>query len=275
MDVPLRLLIVEDSVEDTFLIVRRLQQGGFTVTFERVETATGLRDTLRAQAWDLVISDFSMPGFTGDAALAVFQQAGLDIPFIVVSGAIGEEVAVQLLKAGAHEFVKKDNLVRLVPAVRQELAAAAERRKRLQAQALSEYLASIVESCEDAIIGKTVDGTIVSWNSGAEHLYGYTALEMIGQSVSRLIPPYRPDELPEVVEKLKRGESVEDLETVRIRKDGVPIEVSITISPVRGPDGVIMGASSVARDISRRKKEENERLMLIRDLTTALSGNQS
>jgi two-component system, cell cycle sensor histidine kinase and response regulator CckA len=275
MDVPLRLLIVEDSVEDTFLIVRRLQQGGFTVTFERVETAVGLREALRAQAWDLVISDYSMPGFTGDAALAVFQQAGLEIPFIVVSGAIGEEVAVQILKAGAHEFVKKDNLARLVPAIRQELAAAADRRMRLQSQALSEYLASIVQSCEDAIIGKTVEGTIVSWNSGAERLYGYTATEMIGQSVSRLIPPYRPDELPDMVEKLRRGESVEDLETVRIRKDGVPIEVSVTISPVRGPDGSIIGASSVARDISRRKKEENERLMLIRDLTTALSGTQS
>ena len=269
---PLRVLIVEDSVEDTFLIVRELQRGGFSVSFERVETQTSMADTLRSQPWDLVISDYAMPAFSGAAALALYQQEGAsDAPFIVVSGAMGEELAVQMLKAGAHDYVMKDNLRRLVPAVRQELRAAHERRNRRQAEELKNYLAAIVESCEDSIIGHTIDGTIVTWNAGAERLYGYRAVEMVGRSISTLIPRYRPDELPEMMEKLRRGESVENLETVRIRSDGKPVEVSITISPIRDLAGKCIGASSVTRDITRRKQEENERLSLIQDLTSALS----
>jgi len=271
---PLRVLIVEDSVEDTFLIVRELQRGGFNVTFERVETASTMRAAIDAQSWDLVISDYSMPSFSGTAALALYQQSRLDAPFIVVSGFIGEELAVEMLKAGAHDYVMKDNLARLVPAVQNELRAAQERRNQRQAEAVTEYLAAIVESCDDAIVGKTIDGTIVSWNSGAERLYGYRSVEMVGRSVSALIPAYRPDELPGIMEKLKRGESVEDFETVRVRKDGTTVEVSVTLSPVRDAGGRIIGASSVARDITRRKQEENERLSLIQDLTSALSNNK-
>ena len=271
---PLRVLIVEDSVEDTFLIVRELQRGGFNVTFERVETASTMRAAIDAQSWDLVISDYSMPSFSGTAALALYQQSRLDAPFIVVSGFIGEELAVEMLKAGAHDYVMKDNLARLVPAVQNELRAAQERRNQRQAEAVTEYLAAIVESCDDAIVGKTIDGTIVSWNSGAERLYGYRSVEMVGRSVSALIPAYRPDELPGIMEKLKRGESVEDFETVRVRKNGTTVEVSVTLSPVRDAGGRIIGASSVARDITRRKQEENERLSLIQDLTSALSNNK-
>jgi len=268
---PFRVLIVEDSVEDTFLIVRELQRGGLNVTFERVDTQASMQSALEGQPWDLIICDYSMPSFGGPAALALFQRSALDIPFIVVSGAMGEELAVGMLKAGAHDYVMKDNLVRLVPSVRQELEAADERRNRRQAEALTTYLAAIVESCEDAIIGKTMDGTVVSWNAGAERLYGYTAAEMIGRSISVLIPPYRPDELEETLEKLKQGRSVENIETVRIRRDGTPLEVSVTVSPIRNQLGSVIGASSISRDITRRKQEENERLGLIQDLTSALS----
>jgi len=135
-------------------------------------------------------------------------------------------------------------------------------------------LAAIVESCEDAIIGHTMDGTIVSWNAGAERLYGHRAVEMVGRSISALFPPYRPDEFQEMIEKLKNGAPVENLETVRIRNDGTPVEVSITLSPIRDQTGSCIGASSVTRDITRRKKEENERLSLIQDLTSALSQNR-
>ncbi|HVV73313.1 MAG TPA: PAS domain S-box protein, partial [Verrucomicrobiae bacterium] len=224
---------MEDSIEDTFLIVRELQRGNFNVTFERVETAAAMRAALREQIWDIILSDYSMPSFSGGEALTLYQQSELDIPFIVVSGAMGEELAVQMLKAGAHEYVMKDNLSRLVPAVRHELHAAQERRNRRRAEAVKAYLAAIVECCEDAIIGQTMDGTVLSWNSGAERLYGYSALEMVGRSVSTLIPPYRPNELPEILDRLGRGESVENFETVRVRKDGTPVEVSETLSPIR------------------------------------------
>jgi PAS domain S-box-containing protein len=268
---PLRVLMVEDSVEDTFLTVRELQRGGFNVTFERVETPAALQAALEAHPWDLIISDYAMPLFSGPAALALSRQTGLDIPFIMVSGVMGEERAVEMVKAGAHDYVMKDRLARLVPAVQRELQAAAERRIRRQTETKAAFLASLVQSCDDAIIGNTLEGTVVSWNAAAERLYGYNAVEMIGRSLAVLSLPHRPDETPEVMERIKRGEHIEGLETVRRRKDGTPVEVSITLSPIRDTQGRIIGASTIARDISQRKREENERLSLIQDLTAALS----
>ncbi len=271
MPIPLKVLVVEDSVDDTFFIVRELQRGGYTVGFERVETPAGMQAALEDQTWDLIISDFSMPLFGGAAALALYQQKHLDIPFILVSGTMGEDIAVEMLKAGAHHYVMKDNLARLVPAVSHELRAAEERRICRRLEATRAYLASIVSSCNDAIIGKTLDGTVVSWNTGAERLYGYTAAEMIGRSIKVLCPHYRPEEFIETMERIRQGQQVEQLETIRLRKDHTPVEVSVVISPIKDSRGQIIGASSVSRDISRRKQEENERLALIQELTAALS----
>jgi PAS domain S-box-containing protein len=268
---PLRVLIVEDSVDDTLLIAAELQRGGLDPVYERVETAAAMQAALDVHEWDLIICDYSMPQLTGPVALAIFCQKGLDIPFISVSGTVGEETVAEMMKAGAHDYVMKGHLARLVPAVKRELRAARERRDRRQAEAISAYLASIVQSCDDAIIGKTLDGIVVSWNAGAERLYGYSVEEVIGRSISLLIPSYRPEELPEIFKTIKRGESVEGLETVRIRKGGKPVEVSLTISPIKDATGRVVGASTVARDITRRKQEENERLCLIQDLTAALS----
>jgi two-component system, cell cycle sensor histidine kinase and response regulator CckA len=271
MTSPLRVLVVEDSVDDTFFIVRELQRGGFNVSFERVETYSAMLEALEDRTWDLVISDYSMPLFGGAAALALYLEKGVDAPFIMVSGAMGEDRAVEMVKAGAHNYVLKDNLTRLVPAVKQELAAAQERRNRRQTEATAAYLASLVQSCDDAIIGKTLDGTVVSWNAGAERLYGYKAVEMIGRSISVLYPSYRPDELPDIMERIKDGQKVQRLETVRLRKDGAPVDVSLTISPIRDANGRVIGASTIARDITARKQEETERLALIQDLTAALA----
>ena len=165
----------------------------------------------------------------------------------------------------------KDNLGKLVPAVSRELLAAEQRRIYREIEAAQSYLASIVSSSNDAIIGKTLQGTVVSWNHGAEKLYGYTSSEMVGRSVSLLCPHYRPEELTESMERIRNGEQIEQLETVRMRKDGTPVEVSLVISPVKDAKGNIIGASSISRDISQRKQEENERLALIQELTAALS----
>jgi two-component system, cell cycle sensor histidine kinase and response regulator CckA len=268
---PLRVLIVEDSVDDTFFIVRELQRGGYNVDFERVETPAGMQTALKSRTWDLVISDFSMPMFGGAAALGLYQQSGQDVPFILVSGTMGEEIAVEMLKAGAHHYVMKDNLSKLVPAVGRELIASEQRRIYREIEAAHAYLASIVSSCNDAIIGKTLQGTVVSWNNGAEKLYGYTAAEMVGQPITLLCPDYRPEDLTEAMDRIRQGEKVEQLETVRVRKDGTPVEVSLVVSPIKDGNGQVIGASSVTRDISHRKQEENERLALIQELTAALS----
>ena len=271
MSAPYRVLLVEDSLDDAALILRELERGGLRVDFERVVSTAGLQAALESKAWDFIICDFCLPGFDGLEVLARYRQIGLDIPFIMVSGRMGEEHAVEVLKAGAHEYIIKENLARLVPAVNRELRAAQERRIRSHTQAVAAYLASLVDSCNDAIVGKTLEGTILSWNAGAERLYGYTSSEMIGRSVSILIPAYRPDEQRNILERLGRGEEVEAFETVRIRKDGSAVEVSLRISPIKDTSGRIIGAATVAHDITQRKREENERLGLIQDLTAALA----
>ncbi len=134
----------------------------------------------------------------------------------------------------------------------------------------SAQLAAIVESSEDAIIGKTLDGIITSWNPGAERLYGYTAKEIVGRSVSILIPQNRPNEVPEILQKICQGEHVNHYETIRTRKDGKEITVSLTISPIKDAHNNIIGASTIARDITEQKKSEEE-LRYSREQLRALS----
>ena len=121
------------------------------------------------------------------------------------------------------------------------------------------YLAAIVDSSDDAIIGQTLDGRIASWNRGAERLYGYEPREVIGKPLSLLMPAERADELPALTERLKRNERVAHFETERVRKDGSRVDVSLTISPVKDAEGKIIGASKIARDISARKEEDRRR----------------
>jgi two-component system, cell cycle sensor histidine kinase and response regulator CckA len=128
--VPLNVLIVEDSEEDADLIVMELKRGGFTPHFRRVENAEGMLRALEEGSWDLVLSDFSMPQFTVAEALALAQHRGADLPFVIVSATIGEEAAVEAMKAGAHDYVLKHRLSRLVPAVRRELRESEVRRER-------------------------------------------------------------------------------------------------------------------------------------------------
>jgi two-component system, chemotaxis family, CheB/CheR fusion protein len=117
-------------------------------------------------------------------------------------------------------------------------------------------LASIVESSDDAIISKSLDGIITSWNRGAERLYGYTSEEAVGQHISLIAPPDLPDEIPNIMEKLRRGERIEHYETVRITKAGRLVNISLTVSPVRGRDGNLIGASAIGRDITDARRAE-------------------
>jgi len=126
--------------------------------------------------------------------------------------------------------------------------------ERKQAEEL--YLGALVQASEDAVIGKTLDGTIVSWNKGAEKIYGYKAEEILGHSISILLPPGKPDELPAIMKQLRRGQRIESYETTRVHKDGHLIDVSVTISPVKNKAGKVVGASAIARDITERKRAE-------------------
>lgn len=134
MDQPLRVLIIEDSEDDTLLLVRKLQQGGYEPSFERVDSAQTMAAVLAAKPWDIILADYSMPYFSGAAALQLLKETELDIPFIFVSGTIGEDTAVAGMKAGAQDYLMKDNLRRLIPAIERELREAEVRRKRRHAE---------------------------------------------------------------------------------------------------------------------------------------------
>lgn len=130
----------------------------------------------------------------------------------------------------------------------------------------AQHLAAIVESSDDAIVSKTLTGIVRSWNRGAERVFGYTAEEMIGRSITTVIPPERLGEEASIVDKVRKGERLDHYETIRVRKDGVRIHVSLTVSPVKDSTGRIIGASKIARDITDRKEKEERIVMLMREV---------
>ena len=138
--------------------------------------------------------------------------------------------------------------------------------QRKQAERAAASLATIVESSNDAIISKDLNGIITSWNGGAERIFGYRAEEMIGQSIMRIIPPDRQEEETQILMRLQRGERVDHFDTVRVRRDNRPIDVSVTISPIKDSNGTVIGAAKIARDITEHKRIEQERDELSREL---------
>jgi PAS domain S-box-containing protein len=265
-----RVLLIEDCAHDAFFNVRALKGGGMEVQFERVETAAQFNAALEKKTWDFILSDHCLPVFNSFAALEIYKGVGLDIPFIVVSGLIGEEQAVKLVKAGAHNYVMKDNLSQLVPTVKRELQAAADRRVRERLYDTESFMASIVRDCNNALFGTTLEGSLLTWNRGAQNLYGYTASEVVGGPATILESPNQFPSQTEILRELKSSGSVPNYETVHLRKNGTPIEVSLSISPIKEAKGRIIGASVLAQDVTRRKKEEDERIGLIQDLADAL-----
>ena len=160
MSTPVRVLIVEDSEDDALLLVRELRRAGFEPEHERVENAAAMKTALDRQAWDLVIGDYSMPHFSGTAALALLRERDPDLPFIFVSGTIGEDVAVEAMKAGAQDYISKGNLRRLAPAIERELRDAEARRERRRAQAALLERARLAELNSDVGMALTNSGTL-------------------------------------------------------------------------------------------------------------------
>jgi signal transduction histidine kinase len=147
MSQPIRVLIIEDSKDDAFFLIKHLEKHGYTPKWERIDSAVALQTSLQTKSWDVILSDFKMPTFNGLEALEILKDSGLDIPFIIVSGTIGEEVAVAAMKGGASDYILKGNLQRLGPAIERELQEAHNRAERQKAEeALKLYMKRLEQS---------------------------------------------------------------------------------------------------------------------------------
>jgi PAS domain S-box-containing protein len=186
----------------------------------------------------------------GQRRLTVFEKR-----YVRKDGAaVWGRTSLTLLRGAAGEAQRFIGIVEDITDRKETTRALRE--TRAQAQEARSKLASIVEFSDDAIISKTLDSVITTWNRGAERLFGYAAEEVLGKPVTLLIPPNLIDEESAILQKLKRGDRIDHYETVRVRKDGTVLDVSLTVSPIKDADGTIIGASTIARDITQRKRAE-------------------
>ena len=265
MSTPLRALIVEDSEDDTQLVLAELLRGGYDVTWERVETAEAMRAALARQRWDIVIADYTMPDFSGLAALELLKASGKGLPFIIVSGTIGEELAVAAMKAGAHDYIMKSKLARLVPAVERELRAAVEWRARKRAEAAllesEEKFRRLFESSQDAIMTlEPPSWRFTSGNTATAKMFGAkNEEEFISHGPWELSPDRQPDgrasaeKSKEMIETaMREGSCFFEWTHRRIGGEEFPADVLLTRMEQRGK--VILQAT--VRDITERRRSE-------------------
>ena len=279
MGKPLRVLIIEDSEDDTLLLLRELKHGGYEVEFERVETAEEMQLALDQKSWDLILSDYSLPTFNAPQALELLKASGLDLPFIISSGTIGEETAVAALKAGANDFLVKGKFARLVPAIERELREAESRRERRRAEAQLRYQAYLLSNVNDAIMASDENYRVTFWNHAAEVLYGWSAQEAIG----KLGPDITQTEFPQAdSDEMRRH--IRDTgfwrgEVTQVKKDGTRFHCEISSLLLRDEKGGLAGYVSINRDITERKRAEEQaqlqiqRLRSLRAIDIAISSS--
>lgn len=255
----LRILFIEDNPADVELCLRCLRKAGFAFTAEVVQAPEEFLRCLRRGSYDLILADYRLPGWSGLDALESLRRENRDVPFILVTGSLGEETAVECLKRGVNDYLLKDRLARLPAAVHRVLEEKAVRDARGRAEEAVSRLAAIVESSDDAIIGTDLEGRILSWNPGAQGMFGYPAEETVGRPISRVIPPAgRRLNVEEVLAKVRAGESIRNYEAGLMRKEGKRVHISLNVSPVRDKHGVVVGAAAIARDITHRKRLEQQ-----------------
>jgi PAS domain S-box-containing protein len=265
MNTPLRVLIIEDSEVDCKLLKNHLARGGYEVTSERVETAEAMTAALDRGGWDIVISDHRMPQFSSLAALKLCKERGCELPFIVVSGSIGEELAVTAMRAGAHDYIMKDNLTRLVPAVARELREAETRRQCRRAEQALEHSHHrselILEAAGEGICGLNASGIITFMNPRGAALLGWKSEELIGKSLHEIVHHAWDDQTPVARQDcslcallgdgLPHGMDGE----IFWRKDRSAFPIEYVCTPLRDGDGTT-GAVLTFRDITERKGAE-------------------
>ncbi|UFS72197.1 ATP-binding protein [Geomonas sp. RF6] len=267
MSKPLKLLLIEDSEEDCLLLLRQLSRGGYAPVHKRVETEKDMRLALAEEEWDFIISDYKMPSFDAPGALQVLHDHGGDIPFVIVSGKIGEDLAVAALKAGANDYLMKGNLARLVPVVERELRDAEDRRNhRTVEEAVRRGKAeweAVFDAVSDMVIITDSDGRITRCNGRVNTYFplGYKAL--IGQQIDEIF--FGSDELERRVFRFIHSAQGEVDEDIRFPK--LNGWFNVASYPMRF-SGDRTGIVFIIKDITKRKEVEEEKRTSDRELLT-------
>jgi two-component system cell cycle sensor histidine kinase/response regulator CckA len=269
---PLRILLVEDNPNDAELVLRELRCAGFKPDWHRVETEAEFSSSLGPEL-DIILSDYAMPQFSGLRALEALNKSGLEIPFIIVSGTIGEETAVAAMRSGAADYLLKDRLGRLGQAVQQALDKKRLRDERRQADERLREQTQIINQARDAIIIRNfADQRITFWNFGAEALYGWSANEAIGRQLGELILA-DPGEVQTNAEIISSTGEFHG-EVKQHTKEGKELIVQVRASLIRNPDGTPRSVLIMNTDVTEQKKLEMQllRAQRLESIGTLASG---
>ncbi len=274
MDKLIRVLIVDDSEDDGLLLLRQLKNGGYSPTYEQVDTAEAMNEALDRQTWDIILCDYSMPGFSATAAFDLYKEKGFDLPFIIVSGTIADETAVAAMRAGAHDYLMKDNLARLSPAVDRELREVKIRRERSEATAQlrksEEKYRALFEDSRDAIYISSTEGELNDFNQSTLDLFGYSREEMIGMSTKSVF--VNADEYNKFQEEIAQKGSVREFGAKLRKKDGAEMDCLITSTVRLARDKTILGYQGIIRDISELVSGRRQLEKTLTELREALGG---
>ncbi len=261
----LKVLIVEDNPDDETLLLRRLRRAGYAVTHHRVDNEADYRRVLE-QEWDLVLSDYQMPQFTGPRALAILQDLRLEIPFIIVSGTIGEDTAVAIMRQGATDYLLKDRLARLGPAIEQAIGQSRLRRERRQIE--QDFQLLFARNPMPMWVYELEHLRFVAVNDAAVEHYGYTREEFLARGLEDIRPP---EDIPRMLESVRGPRPALAHAGVwrHRKKDGTEILVETTAQRTnfRGRPAELVMASDVTEKIASEKalRESESRLRLVTD----------
>ncbi|VUD41183.1 Phytochrome-like protein cph2 [Thalassocella blandensis] len=268
---PLRVLVVEDSHDDTLLVVDYLEENGLKIQWQRVESEAALQQALQL-SWHLILSDYSIPGFSGKRALEITRDQNPDIPFVFVSGTLGETAAVESIKAGANDYVMKGDLTRLVPIVDRELRDSISRIEQRRQKQNIQKLSLVVEQTSDSVLITDVNGRIEFVNPAFEKLTGYTAEDVLSKNLDTLGSHFlEVENLQQILQNLNQHTSFSGV-LVKIKKTGERYFEDSVISTLKGEDQKSTHFVFTGRDITSRirAEESSRRLATILEATPDL-----
>ena len=258
MEKMLHILIIEDSESDSLLIERMIRKAGYKVFTKRVDTAFAVQNALDSWSWDIVISDYSMPSFSGSEALTLVQASGHDLPFIMVSGVMGEDTAVAAMRAGAHDYMMKDNLNRLIPAIEREMREASQRQARRDAENQVRILSRALSQSSSLVLIANIEGMIIFVNQAFTNITDYSPDEAVGQSWMILsTQTIFSDQITSLESAILAKEEWHGEIEIQ-KKSGIYLWVLLSLSPIRDDMGEVIQYLFVAEDITNRKKLEAE-----------------